>query len=109
VLRELGERNDIFNRIHCGLTEEGWERGVPDFVLHGEMTASSLAMVSAEAASIPMVAGSVIASSPKNRLCLIHTTKHNLTGGEQSRQHRNGPFISRRRIVASGSILSRMP
>ncbi len=36
VLRELGERNDIIRRIHRGLTEKGWERGVPDFVLHGE-------------------------------------------------------------------------
>jgi hypothetical protein len=36
VLRELGERNDIIKRIHRGLTERGWERGVPDFVLHGE-------------------------------------------------------------------------
>jgi hypothetical protein len=36
VLRELGERNDIIKRIHRGLTEKGWERGVPDFVLHGE-------------------------------------------------------------------------
>jgi hypothetical protein len=36
VLRELGERNDIIKRIHRGLTEKGWERGVSDFVLHGE-------------------------------------------------------------------------
>ena len=36
VLRELGERNDIIKRIHRGLTERGWERGVSDFVLHGE-------------------------------------------------------------------------
>ncbi len=36
VLRELGERNDIIKRIHRGLTEKGWKRGVPDFVLHGE-------------------------------------------------------------------------
>ncbi len=36
VLRELGERNDIIRRIHRGLTGKGWERGVPDFVLHGE-------------------------------------------------------------------------
>jgi len=36
ALRELGERNDIIKRIHRGLTERGWERGVPDFVLHGE-------------------------------------------------------------------------
>jgi type IV secretory pathway VirD2 relaxase len=36
VLRELGERNDIIKRIHRGLTEKRWERGVPDFVLHGE-------------------------------------------------------------------------
>jgi Protein of unknown function (DUF3363) len=36
ALRELGERNDIIKRIHQGLTEKGWERGVSDFVLHGE-------------------------------------------------------------------------
>jgi type IV secretory pathway VirD2 relaxase len=36
VLRELGERNDIIKRIHRGLTEKGWERGISDFVLHGE-------------------------------------------------------------------------
>jgi type IV secretory pathway VirD2 relaxase len=36
ALRELGERNDIIKRIHRGLTEKGWERGVSDFVLHGE-------------------------------------------------------------------------
>ncbi len=31
VLRELGERNDIIKRIHRGLTEKGWERGVEGF------------------------------------------------------------------------------
>lgn len=36
-LRELGERNDIIKRIHRGLTEKGWERGVSDFVLHSEI------------------------------------------------------------------------
>jgi type IV secretory pathway VirD2 relaxase len=36
VLRELGERNDIIKRVHRGLTGMGWERSVPDFVLHGE-------------------------------------------------------------------------
>ena len=36
VVRELGERNDIIKRIHRGLTGKGWERGVSDFVLHGE-------------------------------------------------------------------------
>jgi hypothetical protein len=30
-LRELGERNDIIKRIHRGLTEKGWERGVEGF------------------------------------------------------------------------------
>jgi type IV secretory pathway VirD2 relaxase len=36
ALRELGERNDIIKRIYRGLSGNGWERGVPDFVLHGE-------------------------------------------------------------------------
>ena len=36
VLRELGERGDIIKRIHRSLTEKGWERAVPEFVLHGE-------------------------------------------------------------------------
>jgi type IV secretory pathway VirD2 relaxase len=36
VLRELSERNDIIKRIHRGLSEKGWERGVSDYVLHSE-------------------------------------------------------------------------
>jgi type IV secretory pathway VirD2 relaxase len=36
TLRQLGERNDIIRRIHRGLREKGWERGLGDYVLEGE-------------------------------------------------------------------------
>ena len=34
TLRALGERDDVINRIHRGLTEQRIERSVGDFALH---------------------------------------------------------------------------
>ncbi|UMM07954.1 relaxase/mobilization nuclease and DUF3363 domain-containing protein [Gluconobacter frateurii] len=36
TLREMGQRNDIIKRIHCGLSEQGIERASSSWVLAGE-------------------------------------------------------------------------